>query len=80
MNVYLLAVLGLRCCSGLSLAAVHKPLVAVASRAAELRSQSAGSLEVVHRLSYLLASRVFSEQALDLHILLWQADPLPLSR
>ncbi|CAN0453880.1 unnamed protein product [Rangifer tarandus platyrhynchus] len=58
---------------GFSLAAVHKPLMAMASRAADLGPQGAGSADVVHRRSYLLVRGVFPDQESNPRVLHWQA-------
>ena len=87
-----LALLGLCCCTGFSLAAMLGFLIAVASfverglsRASGLQQfsvpglQSTASIVVMHGLSCSIAYGIFLEQGSNLCLLHWQVDPLPLS-
>ena len=84
--------LGLHCCTGFSLVVAGGLLISVASRCgawalgltasvvAALGLWSAGSMVVLHvGLSCSVACRIFLDQGLNPYLLLWQADPLPLS-
>ena len=89
---FFLDVLGLRCCEGFSLVAVHRLLIDVASPVVEQGLQGAQDLVVVaprlsstgpvvveHWLSCSMACAIFPDQGSNLCLLYWQVDSLPLS-
>ena len=89
---FFLDVLGLRCCEGFSLVAVHRLLIDVASPVVEQGLQGAQDLVVVaprlsstgpvvveHWLSCSMACAIFPDQGSNLCLLHWQAGSLPLS-
>ena len=78
--VYLfLAVLGLHCCTGFSLVAAHRFLMAVASIFADHRLSGPGSVAVAHGLSCCMTRGIFPDQGSKLCLLNWQADSSSLS-
>ena len=73
-----LAVLGLHCCAGFSLAVVHGLLIAAAS-VAEQGLKRTGSIVVAHGFSCSATCGILPDQGLNLCLLHWQVDSLPLS-
>ena len=87
MIYFFLAVLGLHCCVGFSLAvesegyslvAVCRLLFTVTSFVAEHRLQGTGSVVVVYGVSCSVAYGIFPDQGLNLCLLHWQVDSYPL--
>ena len=87
-----MAVLGLCCCRDISLVAVGRLFIVVASLVAPhglrgvkasvvaaLRLWSTASVVVVHGLSCSAACGIFLDQRSNLCLLHWQVDSLPLS-
>ena len=74
-----MAVLGLHCCAGFSLVVVHGLLIAAASPVAEQGLKRTGSIVVVHGFSCSAACGILPDQGLNLRLLHWQVDSLPLS-
>ena len=71
--------LGLHCCAGFSLVVVRGLLIATASPVVEQGLKGTGSIVVVHGFNCSTTCGILPDQGLNLCLLHWQVDSLPMS-